>query len=340
MAVTSLTAIRSITPRRSILVVQGIFEAGFRKNFCAAAVVFVDAPLPAVIGTGACGVGRRIKSDHRQRHHRGHVGGPGVRRQQHCASGQERQKLRQRVLADLIDEGAARGRADRRAHGALDGAAAAYQHDPHLVAGDGVIRHRRVALGRPVSGRVAGAGADQQRRPFVGDDAAGILQVNLAKDEVPGGRPGLYAACAHEPHERIEHVFRGRRRDARVGEPPLQLARPRAVEAELDGSPDQAAHQARANRQLHVEQQLEAPAAQGRTQPHEFLERCALIEGDKLDFRENRRHQPGFDFADDPGEAGLRPCRLQGSKRRHRMAGIADSRKTQQTHVLQRWFEI
>jgi len=36
----------------------------------------------------------------------------------------------------------------------------------------------------------------------------------------------------------------------------------------------------------------------------------------------------------------LRPGRLEGSKRREGMAGIADSRKTQQAHMLQRRFEV
>ena len=70
-----------------------------------------------------------------------------------------------------------------------------------------------------------------------------------------------------------------------------------------------------------------------RAQAPQFPERCAFIEGDKLDFRENRRHQLGFELADDPGETGLRPRRLEGSKRRQRVAGIADGGKAQQTHT-------
>src|SRR5882757_1827631 len=120
----------------------------------------------------------------------------------------------------------------------------------------------------------------------------------------------------------------------------MQLARTSAIETEFDRGGDQARDQARAKRQLHVEQELEAPSAQGGAQPRQFPERCALIEGDKLDFRENRRHQLGFEFADDPGEASVRPRRLESSKRREGMAGIADSRKTQQAHMLQRRFEV
>jgi hypothetical protein len=62
-------------------------------------------------------------------------------------------------------------------------------------------------------------------------------------------------------------------------------------------------------------------------------------EGDKLDFRNNLRHQLGFELADDPGKAGLRPRILEGSKRRQGVAGIADCRETQQTNMLQRRFE-
>ena len=74
-------------------------------------------------------------------------------------------------------------------------------------------------------------------------------------------------------------------------------------------------------------------------QPAQFPKGCPLIENDKLDFRKYLRHQPGFEFADDPGKTGLRPRRLEGSKRRQGMTDIADCRKTQQTHVLQRRFE-
>ncbi len=72
----------------------------------------------------------------------------------------------------------------------------------------------------------------------------------------------------------------------------------------------------------------------------EFRERCAFIEGDKLDFRNQRGHQLGFDFADDPGKAGFRPRRLKGAQRRQRVAGIADCRETQQAHMLERRFKV
>ncbi len=135
-------------------------------------------------------------------------------------------------------------------------------------------------------------------------------------------------------------MLASRGRDARIGEPPLQLARTRAIETELDRGGYQARDQARAKRQLHVEQQVEAPRAQDSAQPPQFLESCAFVEGDKLDFRENRSHQLGFEFADDPGHLGLRPRRLKGAKRRHGMTGIANSRETQQAYMLQRRFEV
>ena len=132
-----------------------------------------------------------------------------------------------------------------------------------MVRIDGVVGDRGIPFGRPVSGRVAGTGADNQRGTLVGDDAAGILECPGGQRQIPVGGLGFDAAGADESHERIEHMFRTRWRDACIGEPPLQLARTLPIEAEFDRRGDQCAHQARAKRQLHVEQQVEASAAQG-----------------------------------------------------------------------------
>ena len=53
--------------------------------------------------------------------------------------------------------------------------------------------------------------------------------------------------------------------------------------------------------------QIEAAAGKGAAQAQELPGHCALVEGDKLDFGEKRRHQLGFQFTDDPGESRLRP---------------------------------
>ena len=151
------------------------------------------------------------------------------------------QQLRQRVLADLIDE---RGRAAAALIAAPMALSMALRPPPARPAcrgGRGVIRHRRVPVGRPVAagwleqGLISSVGRSSVTMPRA------YSSVNRRRTRSQMRRLGLDAAGAHEAHERIQHVFRGRRRDARVGEPPLQFARPRAVEAELDGSPDQAA---------------------------------------------------------------------------------------------------
>ncbi len=67
-------------------------------------------------------------------HHRGHVRGTGIRREQHGGAREQREQLRQRVLAHLVDE------RHRRAvcviscrHVALDGRRPAAQDDAHAV---------------------------------------------------------------------------------------------------------------------------------------------------------------------------------------------------------------
>jgi hypothetical protein len=173
-------------------------------------------------------------------------------------------------------------------------------------------------------------------RPRIVDDAACVLERILGQGDVPAGRAGFDAAGPRKPHEGIEDMFAECRRDLRVGEQPLQLARPPPIEAQLDRGVDQQAQEAGTDRQLQVQQEIEAPASQGRAQTPEFPQHCGFIEGDKLDLRKNRRHQFCFEFADDPGKPCLRPCGLKGAQHRDRVAGVADRRETQQADALRR----
>ena len=85
---------------------------------------------------------------------------------------------------------------------------------------------------------------------------------------------------------------------------------------------------------MQVEEQIEATRGEQRPQTQQFASHGAFVEGDKLDVREDRRHQLGFGFADDPSEPGLPPGIFECAKRGRRVAHIADGRQAQQTHIL------
>jgi len=121
-------------------------------------------------------------------------------------------------------------------------------------------------------------------------------------------------------------VLRSGRRDLRIGEQPLQFARACAVEPELRRRRHEGGHEARADRELQVEQQIETPRLEHAAQPQQLAGHCAFLEGDKLDLWKDCRHQPGFEFADDPGESGRRPCLLERAQCGRRVAGVANGR--------------
>ena len=92
-------------------------------------------------------------------------------------------------------------------------------------------------------------------------------------------------SARRKSQEAVEHVLIARAGHALVGEQPLQLARTRAIEAEAAVRARSARRQqARAQRQLHVQQHVEAPAAQrARAALRSARQAGALIDGDKLD---------------------------------------------------------
>ena len=114
-----------------------------------------------------------------------------------------------------------------------------------------------------------------------------------------------------------------RARDARVGEQPLQLARAGAVEAEAPARRDRQRQQAGAQRELHVQQHVEASAADGGAQRPQRAPAGALVHDDKLDAGE-QAHQARLDPADHPGDACRGPGLLQRAHDRHDVAGVAD----------------
>ena len=197
----------------------------------------------------------------------------------------------------------------------------------------------RIPQRGPVPRPVAGAGTQHEGGALVGNEPLRVLERLRRQRDIPRRGPGLDAASPHEPEEGIEHVFPAGGGDPCVGEQPLQFARALPVETELDGGGHQRRHQAGADRKLQIEEHIEAAPGQIGPQPEELPRRCPLVEGDKLDAGKYRRHQLGFDLADDPRESGLRPRGSEGVQRRRRVARIADGRQAQQADILRRRIE-
>src|SRR6516164_1342598 len=150
------------------------------------------------------------------------------------------------------------------------------------------------------------AGTDDERRLTVRDQPTGVTLRLWRQPQVPAQQPLGDAESRREAEEAIEYVLAGTRRDACVGEQPLQLTRARAVEPELDARRDAGRYEARAHRQLHVQQHLKAAPRELAAQRSEPGEAGALVDGDKLHPVE-KPHETRLASADDPGELRCRP---------------------------------
>ena len=184
---------------------------------------------------------------------------------------------------------------------------------------------------------MAGAGADHQRGLCVGNEVFGVGQRAGEAAGCPSAGAGAATPSASaNPRKLSSTCSRWRARDAPVGEQPLQLARARLVEAELHRRRDQRRGRAGADRQLQMQQQVEAaaPLHLG-AQPAVSGEAGTLVHGDKLHIR-NEAHQLRFEFADHPRESRARPGVLQRAQQRHHVAGVPDRGEAQQADFLRR----
>jgi hypothetical protein len=175
---------------------------------------------------------------------------------------------------------------------------------------------------------VAGAGADEQGRCAVHDQASCVVACCFCQGDIPAQYLLIHAEFFSETEQTVQHVLPLRCLNAMVGEQPLQLAGSFEVEAETDSGRDQRRQYAGAQRQLHVQQRIEATPAHGRTQRAVGARQIVLVENDEVHLG-NLRHDLGFDLADDPGEAGIRPGTLQSTQHRQHVEGIADRREPQ-----------
>ena len=110
----------------------------------------------------------------------------------------------------------------------------AAQYHPHIPAARGVVAHSRIAFRTPVAQRMARARAHQQGGLRVGNDRARIGERIRRQRQVPHGAMPRDTECVQESHEAVEDVLAAARSDPPVREQPLQLARSRPIESELD----------------------------------------------------------------------------------------------------------
>ena len=115
----------------------------------------------------------------------------------------------------------------------------------------------------------------------------------------------------------------------------MQLSRTRAVETQLDARRHFTCHEARPESELHVEQNVELPAAQSRAQVPERAEAGPLVDDDKLD-PINETHEARFGLADDPRYLRRWPRVLQRAQHRNDVARIADRRQSQNADAARR----
>ncbi len=226
-----------------------------------------------------------------------------------------------------LRSGAARVAHDGRAHLPLGGAGRAAQQYLQAVDPGGMIGHGGVASGAPVAKRMAGAGTDDERAHPLGDHGgSGALRV-LRDGQVPAQQALVHAQGCRETEKTVQNVFTRVRGDAPVGEQPLQLPGPRPIKSEFERRADLPGDETRPQRQLHVQQHIEATPPQAARQLQALGAAGMLVDGDKLHLR-NRAHEPGFQRPDHPGEAGIRPGALQGAQHGQDMAGITNGRES------------
>src|SRR5262249_53194179 len=127
--------------------------------------------------------------------------------------------------------------------------------------------------------------------------------------QVPAQQPLGDAKCRGEAEEAVEYVLAGAWCDARVGEQPLQLARSGPIETELHARRNTARQETCTQRQLHVQQHVEAASAERCAQRRSCREAGALVDGDNLPPLEES-HETRLGPADDPGQLCCWPCLL------------------------------
>src|SRR6185312_16763170 len=148
------------------------------------------------------------------------------------------------------------------------------------------------------------AGTHDQRRGILGNDARRVLERLLGNGDVPSIFPRTYPQRTREAEQPVHHVLARRGLDAVRGEEPLQIERALAVVAEFDRGSHERRGKTRAERELHVQQQIETAPPERTAQGRKAGEPRSLVVHDELDLRyaaDERR----LGAADQPREARL-----------------------------------
>ena len=158
---------------------------------------------------------------------------------------------------------------------------------------------------------MARAGADHEGTRALGDVGARIVQRIVGQRQVPGKHAIVHAAGVGEAEEAVEHMLALPRCDLRIGEKPLQFTGASPVEPQLAPRRHHCGHGAGAQRELQVQQEVEAAIGEAQAQRAQSSKPGTLVDGDKLDLGQQGQHQACLGPADEPGETGLRPRALQ-----------------------------
>ena len=161
----------------------------------------------------------------------------------------------------------------------------------------------------------------------------GEFERRIRYRQIPAHLGLLQAERFEKTRHRIEHVLAAARSDATVDEQSMQIFRARGVIADAQRRADEGADRIRAQRNLHVQQRVEAARGELRAQFVERAPALALVENEELDTGQIA-NQFVFEFADDPGQFRVGCLRLQRTHDRHHMRDIAECRRAQQADRL------
>ncbi len=126
----------------------------------------------------------------------------------------------------------------------------------------------------------------------------------------------------------FEYVLSVPRRDALVDHQAMQVFRAGLVVADAAFGPDRGGEQVGAQRDLALQQHVEAAPRERAAQIGVDPPATRLVEYDEFDPLEVA-DQLRFELADDPGDAALRQRALQAPHQRHDVGHIAERRQAQ-----------
>ena len=116
---------------------------------------------------------------------------------------------------------------------------------------------------------------------------------------------------------------------------PLQLARPGTIESEPDPRGYAGGGEARAQRELHVQQRIEAASGEARAELAVGARAGLLVEDHELDVGQVTE-QLVLEPSDQPGDAGPRPRVLDGADDRERVTDVSERGQTQHADRFER----